>query len=67
LEMIRILEGASASLKMNGAPFIFGGPNGSTAVSAPIRDGAAHSLEPKRTRREVSRARDRMAAVFEDA
>jgi predicted dehydrogenase len=67
LEMIRILEGASASLKMNGAPFIFGGPNGSTAAAAPIRDGAAHSLEPKRTRREVSRARDRMTAVFEDA
>jgi predicted dehydrogenase len=67
LEMIRILEGASASLKMNGAPFVFGGPNGSTQARAPITDGAAHSLEPKRTRREVSRARDRMAAVFENA
>src|ERR1700758_5548011 len=67
LEMIRILEGASASLKVNGAPLLFGGPNGSTATAAPIGDGAAHSLDPKRTRTEVSRARDRMTAVFEDA
>jgi len=33
LEMIRILEAASASLKMNGAPVTFGGSNG--AASAP--------------------------------
>ena len=31
--MIRILEGASASLKMNGAPFMFGSPNGVCAGS----------------------------------
>src|SRR5712672_1982293 len=29
LELIRVLEGASASLNMNGAPFMFGSPNGS--------------------------------------
>jgi predicted dehydrogenase len=67
LEMIRILEGASVSLKMNGAPFIFGGPNGSALAPAPSRNGSAHSLKPKRARREVRRVRDGMAAAFENA
>jgi len=67
LEMIRILEGASVSLNMNGAPFTFGAPNGSTLAAAPIGNGSAHSPKPKRMRRQVSRVRDGMAAVLENA
>jgi predicted dehydrogenase len=67
LEMIRILEGASVSLNMKGAPFIFGAPNGSTLAAAPIGNGSAHSPKPKRMRRQVSRVRDGMAAVPENA
>jgi predicted dehydrogenase len=57
LEMIRVLEGASASLKMKGGPFIFGSPNGSTLAHGPTRNGSAR-LKPKRTRRGMSHARD---------
>jgi predicted dehydrogenase len=67
LELIRILEGASASLKMKGAPFMFGGLNGSTLAPAPMRNGSDHSLKPKRTRRQVCRVGDGTAAVFENA
>jgi predicted dehydrogenase len=62
LEMIRILEGASASLKMNGGPFLFGNRNGATPAPAPIRDGSAHSPKLQRTRRAPSRSRDPIAA-----
>jgi predicted dehydrogenase len=47
LELIRVLEGASASLKMNGAPFVFDGSNGLAPTSAPS-NGARSSLKPKR-------------------
>jgi len=58
LELIRVLEGASASLQMKGAPFIFGSPNGPVLAPVPIGDGSAHSRKPKRTRRGPSRARN---------
>ena len=40
LEMVRLFEGASASLKMNGAPFMFGSSDGAAAPSRPatVRD-----------------------------
>ena len=40
LELIRVLEGASASLKMNGAPFVFGAANGDGLAPAHSGDGA---------------------------
>jgi predicted dehydrogenase len=58
LEMIKVLEGASVSLKMKGAPFIFGSPNGSTLAPAPTRNGSARSLKSKRMRRGMNHARD---------
>src|SRR5215813_9579017 len=67
LEMIRVLEGASASLKKNGAPFIFGSANGSTPAPRPNGNGSGHSPKPKRTRSAVSGARDAMAGVLENA
>jgi len=67
LELIRVLEGASASLKMNGAPFMFGSPNGSARPPVPIRNGSAHSPKSKRTGRKVSRARNGVANLFENA
>jgi predicted dehydrogenase len=67
LQMVRILEAANASLKTNGAPFIFGRPNGPALAPMPIRDVSAHSPKPKRTRRGASRARDGVATVFENA
>src|SRR6058998_908816 len=67
LELIRLLEGASASLKMNGAPFIFGSPNGPVLAPVPIGDGSAHFPKPKRTRKGASRARNGVATLFENA
>lgn len=50
LEMIRVLEGASSSLKMNGAPFVFGSSNG----SAPIhRNGARNSSKSNKPPRAI--------------
>jgi predicted dehydrogenase len=37
LEMVRILEAASASLKMNGAPVTFSGSNGATPAPRPAK------------------------------
>src|SRR5712675_1140733 len=56
LELIRVLEGASASLKMNGATFTFGSLNGSARAPVPIRNGSAHSPKSKRMRTKVTRA-----------
>jgi predicted dehydrogenase len=67
LEMIRVLEGASASLRMNGAPFVFGSRNGSALAPVPIRNGQANSPKRKRTRRGASRARDHVAAFVGNA
>ncbi len=66
LELIRVLEGASASLKMNGAPFVFGSPNGPVLAPVPIGNGSAHSRKPKSTRRGPSRARNGVATLFEN-
>jgi predicted dehydrogenase len=67
LEMIQILEGASASLKMNGAPFTFGGRNGSATAAKPIRDRSAHSTKAKIMRKGASPVRTGMAALLENA
>ena len=67
LEMTRVLERACASLKMNGAPFIFGSPNGSALAPVSIKDGSAHSPKPTKTQRQPSRARDGVATVFGNA
>jgi len=37
LEMVRILEAATASLKMNGAPVTFSGSNGATPAPRPVK------------------------------
>ena len=50
LEMIRVLEAASTSLKMNGAPFVFGSSNGSTPVPLPSSTGTRYSSKPKKPR-----------------
>jgi predicted dehydrogenase len=49
LEMVRLLEGASASLKMNGAPFVFGSSDG--AAPEPSSDGAGDSSKPRKAPR----------------
>jgi predicted dehydrogenase len=67
LELIRVLEGASASLKMNGAPFMFGSSNGHATAPVAIRNGSAHSPKSKRTRRKISRVRNGVATLFENA
>jgi predicted dehydrogenase len=59
LEMIRLLEGASASLKMNGAPFTFGSPNGSVLARGQNKNGDGSVQFPPRTvRRAARRARN---------
>jgi predicted dehydrogenase len=66
LELIRVLEGASASLKMNGAPFMFASDNGSMLASIRTRDGSADPQKRRRTRRATSHARDITATLFEN-
>src|SRR5438445_8118735 len=67
LEMVRILEAATASMKLNGAPMTFGSPNGPVLSPVPTRDGSAHFPRPKTTRRRPSRARKGVATLFENA
>jgi hypothetical protein len=55
LELIKVLEGASASLKMNGAPFVFGKANGDGLAPAYSSDGA-HS-KAKRNQRTTRSSR----------
>jgi predicted dehydrogenase len=51
LELIKVLEGASASLKMNGAPFTFGGLNGDAPISTHSNgDGDGHSPRPRKSK-----------------
>jgi len=57
LEMIRVLEGASASLKTNGAPFVFSGPNGGALAPVPSNDGPRSPSKPKRASRTASHPR----------
>jgi predicted dehydrogenase len=67
LEMTRILEGASASLKMNGAPFTFARPNGPMLLPMPIRSGLIRSPKPKRTRRRANGATNGQTAFVQEA
>jgi predicted dehydrogenase len=63
LEMIRVLEGASASLKMNGAPFTFGRSNGTESMHAFARDGSAYSSNGKRLQEMGSGTRHRVRGL----
>ena len=51
LDMIRILEGASASLKMSGARFVFSTGNGSSSVAALSRNGSSHGGRARKRRK----------------
>jgi predicted dehydrogenase len=63
LEMIRVLEGASASLKMNGAPFLFGSHNDLIAPRSVAKNGAQHSQTRGRPRRGVSNTGNGLRAI----
>jgi predicted dehydrogenase len=65
LEMTRILEGASASLKMSGAPFTFASRNGPMLIPMPVRDGLARSRKAKGTRRRTNRGTNGLTVVQE--
>jgi predicted dehydrogenase len=67
LEMVRILEAASTSLKMNGAPVTFGGSNGAGLAPEPANDSTVYSLKPKRARTSASTARHRATALYAKA
>ena len=64
LDMIRILEGASASLKMRGSRFIFSTRNGSSPVAALSRNGSSHSVGTGKRRNVPSPAKNRAAALI---
>jgi predicted dehydrogenase len=63
LEMIRVLEGASASLKMNGAPYVFASHNGSMPLRSVARNGAQYSQTRGRSRRAASNTRNGRRAI----
>jgi predicted dehydrogenase len=63
LEMIKVLEGASASLKMNGAAFLFGSHNGSAAPHSVAKNGAQYSQTRARSRRAVSNTGNGLRAI----
>jgi predicted dehydrogenase len=65
LDMIRILEGASASLKTNGAPFVFGTGNGSAPLAGLSKNGSPHSVRPAKRRKVARRAMNGAAAFFQ--
>src|SRR5438552_3042368 len=67
LEMVRILEAATASLKMNGAPVTFGGLNGAGLAPGPANDSDVYSLESKRARTAASPVRHRATALYAKA
>ena len=67
LNLIRILEGASASLKMSGAPFVFATGNGSAPVVESSRDGSPHWVRPPKRRKLASRGRNGATSVFQSA
>ena len=50
LELVRILEAASASLKLNGAPVTFGDSNGAGLATEPVNGSDVYSLESKMAR-----------------
>jgi predicted dehydrogenase len=60
LEMVRILEAASVSLKKNGAPVTFSGSNGATPASKPAKaEELLHAEVVRRMSGEPSRAPSR--------
>jgi len=67
LEMIRILEAASASLKLNGAPVTFGDSNGAGLATEPANGSDVYSLESKMARTSESTARHRATALYAKA
>jgi predicted dehydrogenase len=67
LEMIRILEAASASLKLNGAPVTFGGSNGAGLATEPANGSDVYSLESRSARTSESTARHRATALYAKA
>jgi predicted dehydrogenase len=67
LEMIRILEAASASLKLNGAPVTFGDSNGARLATEPANGSDVYSLESKSARTSESTARHRATALYAKA
>jgi len=67
LEMIRILEGASSSLKMKGAPFVFATGNGSAPVVGLNKEGTPHWVRPSKRRKLGSRAGNGAASVLRNA
>jgi predicted dehydrogenase len=66
LEMIRILEAASVSLKMNGAPVTFGGSNGAALAAAGAKRWA-NLLKDERARSSASTATYPAAALSAQA
>jgi predicted dehydrogenase len=67
LEMIRILEAASVSLKMNGSPVTLGGSNGEALSLAPTKVRPARSSKRKRELRLASPAGHRTAPLSANA
>jgi predicted dehydrogenase len=67
LEMIRILEAASASLKMNGAPVTFDGSNGAALAPAGTKGEASYLLKGDRARGSASTATYPAAALSPQA
>jgi predicted dehydrogenase len=63
LEMIRVLEGASASLKMNGAPFLFASRNGAEITRPIAKNDAQYSRTRKRSRKALSNTRNGLKAI----
>jgi hypothetical protein len=64
LDMVRILEGASASLKMSGAPFVFSTGNGSSPVAA-RRNGSSQSVPAGKRPKVPSLGKNRAAALLQ--
>src|SRR3954464_2745126 len=65
LDMVRILEGASASLKMSGAPFVFSTGNGSSPVATLRRNGSSHSVAAGKRRKVPTSGKNRAAVLFQ--
>jgi predicted dehydrogenase len=67
LDLIRILEAASSSLKMNGAPFVFATGNGSAPHAGLSRNGSVHWVRSGKKRKVASRTTNGAASLFENA
>lgn len=67
LDLIRILEGASASLKLNGSAFVFPTGNGSAPVAALNRNGSSHGVRPGKRPKVARRPMNGAMKLFENA